>query len=124
MRPQPRSWHPRAVTKRDQGGFIDWDQGREGYLNVPQKPVYAAVPKRSGESSGKQSGFSIAGEIRLGSLIAAGGMIWTAYAATADYANLADLWRFQILPPGPVEVCALGVLIWLHAKWRRSCKAG
>jgi hypothetical protein len=30
----------------------------------------------------------------------------------------------QIMPPGPVEVCALGILAWLHAKWRRATRAG
>jgi len=56
-------------------------------------------------------------EERLGSLISAVGVIWTVQDATKD---LAGLWRFNILPPGPVEVCAIGILIWLHAKWRRS----
>ncbi|HLW84219.1 MAG TPA: hypothetical protein VKR60_03330 [Candidatus Sulfotelmatobacter sp.] len=109
------------MTERDQNGYIDWDKGREGYLNVPQKPVYAPVPKGSSQSSGSGNLLSIATETRLGSLIAAGGTIWAVYSATKDYA---DLWRFQILPPGPVEVCALGILVWLHAKWRRSTKVG
>ena len=28
-----------------------------------------------------------------------------------------SLWKFNILPPGSLEVCAIGILIWLHAKW-------
>jgi len=62
---------------------------------------------------------SIRTEERLGSLIAASGVIWAAYVATEDYTGL---WRMQIMPPGPVEICILGVLAWLHAKWRRSAK--
>jgi hypothetical protein len=26
----------------------------------------------------------------------------------------------RLLPPGLLEVCAIGILIWLNAKWRRS----
>ena len=58
-------------------------------------------------------------EERLGSLISAGGVVWAVNEATK---GLADLWKFSVLPPGPLEVCAIGILIWLHAKWRRSLK--
>ncbi len=61
--------------------------------------------------------FSIRAEESLGSLIAAGGIIWSVQEATK---GLAELWQLKLLPPGPLEVCALGILIWLHAKWRRS----
>jgi hypothetical protein len=110
-----------AVSRKDQNGFVDWDRGREGYLNVPQKPVYAPVSKSSSASGNNGSWLSIRAEERAGSLIAAAGTIWAVYAATHDYTNL---WHFQIFQPGPVEVCALGILLWLHAKWRRSGKAG
>ena len=109
------------MSRNHQNGFIDFDRGREGYLNVPQKPVYAPLAKNSSASGNNRSGLSIRAEERAGSLIAAAGTIWAAYAATHDYANL---WHFQIFQPGPVEVCALGILLWLHAKWRRSGKAG
>ena len=58
-------------------------------------------------------------EARIGSLIAGGGMIWAAYVSTAGFSNLQTLFP---LPSGPLEVCGLGVLIWLHAKWRRSIR--
>jgi hypothetical protein len=58
-------------------------------------------------------------EERIGSLLAGCGVIWTAHAAIVDYAGL---WQLRLLPPGPIEVCALGILIWLHAKWRRATK--
>ena len=57
---------------------------------------------------------------RLASLLAAGGKIWAVYVASVDYASLLTL---RIMPPGPIEVCGLGILAWLHAKWRRSLKA-
>jgi hypothetical protein len=63
--------------------------------------------------------FRIQTEERLGSLIAAGGIIWTARVGTQD---LGSIWQFTFLSPGPLEVCAIGILVWLHAKWRRSLK--
>ncbi|HWY20919.1 MAG TPA: hypothetical protein VNX26_06825 [Candidatus Acidoferrum sp.] len=103
------------MTKPYQSDYIDWDKGRDGYINSPT--AYVPVPKPA--ASGRRYLLSIAAEERFGSLIAAGGTIWAAYVATVDYAGL---WRMQIMPPGPVEVCILGVLAWLHAKWRRSAK--
>ena len=117
-RADPFLWHFRsAVTKRHQSDYIDWDKGRDGYVNSPT--AYVPVPKPAAKASGGSYLLSIAAEERFGSLIAAGGTIWAAYAATVDYAGL---WRMQIMPPGPVEVCILGVLAWLHAKWRRAMK--
>lgn len=55
----------------------------------------------------------------MGSLIAAAGLVWTAQVGTHD---IYSVWQFSILPPGPLEVCAIGILIWLHAKYRRSVK--
>jgi hypothetical protein len=57
-------------------------------------------------------------EERIGSLIAAGGLIWFAQVLTIDIHDMFSLTR----TPGPLEVCAIGILIWLHAKWRRSVK--
>jgi hypothetical protein len=109
----------KAVRKNDKSELIDWDAGREGYLDLPRAPMYAPVAKPASRPSGQRYPFGISTEERLGSLLAAGGTIWATYVATVDYASL---WQMQILPPGPMEVCALGVLIWLHAKWRRSTK--
>lgn len=58
-------------------------------------------------------------EVRLGSLVAAAGMIWTAKLATTNYSGIESL-SFSNLPRGPLEVCGIGILIWLHALWRRS----
>ncbi len=106
-----------VVTKPYQSDYIDWDKGRDGYVNSPT--AYVPNSKPAAKASGGGYFLSIAAEERFGSLIAAAGTIWAAYVATVDYAGL---WRMQIMPPGPVEVCILGVLAWLHAKLRRSTK--
>ena len=105
----------------DKRDFIDWDSGREGYVNSQNRFVpVVEIPKSAKKAKSQSRGLvSIRAEERLGSLIAAGGTVWAVYVATVSYA---DLWRMQIMPPGPVEVCALGILCWLHAKWRRSMK--
>lgn len=108
-----------TVTKYHQPEDAGWNRGREGYLDLPQKPVYAPVSRPAQKVKGQGNLVSIATEERLGSLIAAGGMIWGAYAATVNYAGVLS---FEIVRAGPMEVCGLGILIWLHAKWRRSTK--
>jgi hypothetical protein len=57
-------------------------------------------------------------EERIASLIAAGGLIWAVRLSTAGV-NLTALDRTQ-LPMNAIYVTAIGVVIWLHAKWRRS----
>ena len=110
------------MRKSDKGDFIDWDAGREGY--VPTRAtadVYTAYKgKPLGKPSSQGSLLSIQGEERFGSLIAAAGVIWGVYVATQDYASL---WHIDFMRPGPLEVSALGILAWLHAKWRRSIKS-
>lgn len=57
-------------------------------------------------------------EERIASLIAAGGLIWAVHLATAGVnVNAVDK---TPLPMNAVYVAAIGVVIWLHAKWRRS----
>ena len=54
---------------------------------------------------------------RFGSLIAAGGIGWGVKVATDNFRSLTNL----ILPTGgPLELCALGILLWIYAKYRRS----
>ena len=107
------------MTRSSENEQIDWDRGREGYLDLPRTPTY--VPIRGKQLTVSRSRFSIRTEEQLGSLIAAAGTIWAIYVATVDYSSL---WQLKILPPGPIELCALGILAWLHAKWRRSAKVG
>ena len=61
-------------------------------------------------------------EQRIGSLTFWGGVIWAVQIGTKDFSSLvSNLFRLA-LTLGPKEVCALGLLIWLHAKWRRSVR--
>ena len=110
------------MPKSENRDYIDWDAGREGYVPSPnaarQQTVHSQKPGR--KSSAQNTFLTIQREERFGSLVAAGGIIWGVYIATQDYASL---WRFDLLSPGPLEVCALGILAWLHAKWRRSLKS-
>lgn len=106
------------MTKKEPSDYIDWNSGREGYLASTNKFVpVVAIPKNVKKDAAQKRLDGIRAEERIASLIAAGGTVWAVYVATVDYANL---WRMSIMPPGPVEVCALGILLWLHAKWRRS----
>jgi len=57
-------------------------------------------------------------EERIGSLTFWGGAIWAIQIATKDISKLIHV----LLTPGPLEVCGVGLLIWLHAKWRRSVR--
>lgn len=108
------------MSKSNQNDYIDWDANREGYVQSRDKFVpVVAIPKKAPKAPGQGHLLSIRAEEHLGSLIAAGGTIWMVYVATVDYNNL---WHMRIMPPGPLEVCAIGVLAWLHAKWRRSIK--
>jgi len=109
------------VARHYQNDDVGWDAGREGYVDLPTKPTYAAVPKTASKPKGDRHLLSIRAEERFGSLLAAGGMIWAVYVASVDYASLLTL---RIMPPGPIEVCGLGIIAWLHAKWRRSVNAG
>ena len=58
----------------------------------------------------------IRAEENLGILIAMGGILWAAFQFHQYLLRLSPL-RFRA---EPLEVCALGILIWLHAKWRGS----
>jgi len=107
------------VGRFDEKGYVDFDAGREGYIHRPNNFVPVVEMPKTRKPPSRGGFLSIRGEERLGSLLAAAGTIWMVYVATVDYNNL---WRMQIMPPGPLEVCVLGVLAWLHAKWRRSIK--
>src|SRR5437870_12122021 len=71
------------------------------------------------QTSSEGSWLGSRAEGRLGSLIAAAGAIWAVHEAAK---GLANLFQLKILNPGALEVCAIGILIWLHAKWRRATK--
>jgi len=108
------------VAISDQHDEVGWER-REGYLNSSNRFVpVVEVPKPARNAKTHTGLVSIRAQEHLGSLIAAGGTVWAVYVSTT--VDSANLWRMQIMPPGPVEVCALGILAWLHAKWRRSMK--
>jgi hypothetical protein len=108
------------VENPDKTDYIDWESGREAYHDVRTPVAYAPLHKPAPKPPEKSHWLSIRGEESFGSLIAAAGAIWTVYTATQD---ITTLWQFQIAPPGPLEVCGLGIVVWLHAKWRRSTNA-
>ncbi|HEU5452418.1 MAG TPA: hypothetical protein VFU76_10550 [Terriglobales bacterium] len=58
-------------------------------------------------------------EARIGSIVAGLGLIWAAKVNTYNFTALPPAVLF---PPGPLETSAIGILIWLHAKWRNSVK--
>lgn len=55
-------------------------------------------------------------EARIGSLIAAAGVIWAVHSGTLHYSGLANL----RVPADPLLVCCIGIVLWLHAKWRST----
>jgi len=111
-----------GVTKYNQNDDIGWDSRREGYLQSSNKFVpVVAIPKAAKKKQSPSEGtlVSVRTEERLGSLLAASGTAWLVYAATTD---LAHIWQMRVMQVGPVEVCVLGILLWIHGKWRRSIK--
>jgi len=55
-------------------------------------------------------------EERIASLIAAGGLVWFVRLSTVNFTSIDKL----PLPMNAIYVTAIGVVLWLHAKWRRS----
>jgi len=90
-----------------------WPQEREGYSEPP--PV-AYVTARVNPIVEKDSA-TIHRVEQIGSVVAGGGIIWTTYAVAH---HSAEIVRFALFPPGPLEVLGIGVLIWLVAKWVRA----
>ena len=52
----------------------------------------------------------------IASLIAAGGLLWGIHAATRSFTSFDNLQ----LSRDAGYTTLLGIVIWLHAKWRRS----
>ena len=57
-------------------------------------------------------------EAQLSSLVAGGGIVWIAAIAAPQIGSVSGI----TFPTGPMELCAVGILIWLHAKWRGSVR--
>jgi hypothetical protein len=60
-------------------------------------------------------------EEAVAAMIAVASMLWTVQLVTVHFASIA---RVAPLPPEPVGICAIAVLVWLHAKWRAIMKDG
>lgn len=103
------------VPPRERIGYeIDYGAPRErvGYSVNYAAPTSAKHIER--ESFWRQP----RNESRLGLLMFGGGLIWAVKVETIDISNFFRL----LLTPGPLEICAIGLLVWLHAKWRRSIR--
>ena len=57
-------------------------------------------------------------EAHFGLVVFGGGLAWATQIHTIQFSNIFRL----LLTPGPLEISAIGALIWLHAKWRRSVR--
>ena len=58
-------------------------------------------------------------EALIGGVIAGGGMIYAVHALNKNF----NSWSAVTLPSGgPMEIVALGVVIWLHGKWRSATR--
>jgi hypothetical protein len=88
-----------------------WPVEKQGY----EKPVPVAYAPLHVPPSPK-SKFPVAWEERLASLMAGAGVIWGVQVLTSPIARVSKLMGTA----GPLELCAIAVLIWIHAKWRRS----
>ena len=58
-------------------------------------------------------------EEQVGPIVAAGGVGWAVYHGTLAH-DIVQGFTAIYLKSGPLEVCAIGILIWLHGKWRRA----
>ena len=97
----------RTIVHKD-----SWGHEREGYA---EDRVVSYAPARTPSAGSLNIPWAWIEE-RLGSLGVAAGVIWGVQAATTHLANRAAFWE----TPGPLEVCGFSLLVWLHAKWRRS----
>lgn len=97
---------------------MDCDDQREGYINRT-RPAYPAIHSPI-QARRKAPPAGLRAEQALGGLITVAGGSWAVYVVTFQNGNL---WQLQWMPPTPVEICAVGILILLHAKWRHSANA-
>lgn len=89
----------------------EWPYEREGYNDVPQ-PAYASAPPTHVDIPPTNGRF----EAFLGSVLAGCGAVWTAQVMTQSGLTPGSL----TLNSHPVELTGLGLLLWLHGKWRKS----
>lgn len=92
---------------------MDCDEEREGYVK-PSAPAYPVIHATQ-ENVAKRHGLTTRAQEGFGALLGITGALWAGYMVVVQQASP---WHFQIVPPGPADICAVGALVWLHAKWR------
>ncbi len=93
-----------------------WPVERQGYSDAP-RVAYAAARVETAPGRAR-TGLSAKSEARAGTIIAVLGIIWAVHAALAQTTDI-SIGAVWLLPRGPLELAAIGGLVWLHAKWRR-----
>lgn len=59
-------------------------------------------------------------EEKLGCLVAAAGVVWAVYHGTYQAHDVLQGFTAVYLKTGPLETSGIGILLWLHAKWRKA----
>jgi hypothetical protein len=60
-------------------------------------------------------------EVRLAGMVVGAGLVLAARAVAGPIAtNGPESLRMLMITNGPIELVGLGVVLWLHARWRRS----
>jgi hypothetical protein len=97
---------------------MGWDdqRERESYVNRVQ-PAYPVIHATNVNQRLQENRAKARVEEALGGVVTIGGGAWAVYSVMVQGA---DPWQLQFNPPGPAAVCIMGVLIWLHARWRRA----
>jgi hypothetical protein len=88
-----------------------WPEERPGY-DAPVPVAYAALPV----VPSPRPGIPLWVEEKVAACIAVAGVLWSAQAVTTPISRVANL----TATPGPLELCGISILVWLHIKWRRS----
>lgn len=108
--------NPRSASRGSRAEKDLWPAEREGYSDLH---CVAYAPLRQTPLLKQRRQLPIEIQERISTLIVVAGMIAAAHAVMS---GLPGVLRLHLFPPGPLEICCLGVLIWLHAKWRRLVK--
>ena len=95
---------------------MECDEEREGYTNPP-RPAYPAIHSSDSKQLSRHHLLSTHAEEVIGGLITVAGGLWAVYVVAVERASV---WHLQLNPPGPAEICVLGILVWFHAKWRHA----
>src|SRR5215471_14547716 len=109
-----RNYQPRSQRGGWKNRGEEWPYEREGYSDTLQV-AYAAAPMKETEERSHKGRL----EAFLGSLLTGCGAIWAAQVASSSGFSPTAL----TLNSHPIELTAVGILIWLHGKYRKTAKA-